>query len=220
VESNPVPITEWRGTVKVTFTPGLGSLQARTELDVRFRADLHKFRTNISDTPDDRTVDVYVSGASTGNIKASGVYVTEDGQITYHDGGELDMYGKNVIDVFAGFSSGAANLAITETSGQFGGLITLNPKSNRAGLCLVMQSFHPVTIQADGASGESIGVIVLPGPEGVQDRLRGALGCVDVPFQNYTIPSGTRTVNIEGATYKLEWTSFQPVAAPTEQTPG
>lgn len=227
VESNPVPLTEWRGTVTVEYDPNEGSLFADATLDMRFRADLHRYRTTIDGNPQERTVEAYLSGGSTGSVRATGVYIENNGKTTWSGGGSLNVQGKQAIDTYIqlGPTQAAATAppapAATDTVGTFGGIVTLNPEANTARLCFTMQGSYDMIITADGQSTTVPGLVVFPAAEDLNDSRRGMLGCFNLSLgENYVIPSGQRSVNIEGVEFRVKWTNFQPTNPPTAQTPG
>ena len=222
VKSNPVPITEWIGTLKLTLDPNRGSLKAVADIDMRFRADLHAYRETIDGTPQTREVEVYVSPGSEGETRGTGSY--NDGDITEHwsGGGQMDVLSKVAVDAFSE-ANGALNASgqnlSPESAGDFGGLITLDPDANKTRLCLWILGSYDVTY--DGLPDSFQFWISLP-PEGLVDSSRGLLGCIDTTLRSdYSIPGGNRswTHPDVGDVFKLEWSDFQPVSPPEDDTP-
>jgi len=222
VKSNPVPITEWTGNVKLTLDPDKGSLRAVADLDMRFRADLHTFRETIDSSPKTREVEVYVSAGSVGEIRGSGSYSGGDTTEHWSGGGSMDVLSKASVDSFAepaGVLDATGQKSSPLSHGDFGGLITLNPETDKTRLCLWILGSFDMTI--DGVPGILQFWIVMP-PDGLTDSSRGLLGCIDTTLKDdYSIPSGNRTwTNPDaGEIYKLEWTDFQPVSPPEDNTP-
>ena len=222
IESNPVPITEWTGNVKLTLDPDKGSLRAVADMDMRFRADLHAYRETIDGAPKTQEVEVYVSPGSEGSVRGSGSYTVGNITDSWSGGGSLDVLSKASVDAFAEAAS-VSNQSERNTNpdsfGDFGGLITLNPETDKARLCLWILGSFDMTIS--GTPGIIQFWIVMP-PDGLTDSSRGLLGCIDTTLKDdYSIPGGNRTwTNPDaGDIYKLEWTDFQPVSPPEDNTP-
>ncbi len=231
VESNPVPITEWRGTFAIDFTPNKGTLFAEATMDLHFRADLHRYRTTIDGEPRTRTVDAYISGDSTGTIYGTGTHVIGSEYSTiWTGGGVLEPVGKQAVDMLGGegssmaadLSAAAPDASSNNTAGLFGGIVTLDPEANTARLCLHLSGTYDQILTVDGQQQTLAGPLTLPFVEGMQDYKKGMLACYNLPLRNnYVIPAGERTVNLEGgAVYRIRWTDFQPSNPPTAQTPG
>jgi hypothetical protein len=223
VESNPVPLTEWQGTVKLIFTPGQGTLQATATMDVRFRADLHKSRAMLDAPPTAPTQQAYLTDGGNSEVTASGVYNDPDEDLvtTYMNGGDLSAFGKTVVDIFAQTGAQAATVNDIEQAGNFGGIITLDPSANRATLCLTLTATHKVRVQSSEASQTYDSPLLFLGIDGLSDSMRGALACYNLTLNaDYTIPAGVRTQTLDEATFRIEWSRFAPVAPPTEKTPG
>ena len=91
VESNPVPITEWFGNVKLTLDPPKGSLVATADMDMRFRADVHAYRSAIDADPTERSIDVYVSPGSEGEVRASGQHSEGGVTVQWTGGGSMSV---------------------------------------------------------------------------------------------------------------------------------
>jgi hypothetical protein len=210
------------GNVKLTVDPGRGSLKAVADMDLRFRADLHTFRETIDGAPKVREVEVYVSPGSEGGVRGSGSYSHEGLTEHWSGGGSMDVLSKASVDGFAEATS-ALHVADQKNSphafGDFGGLITLDPDKDKARLCLWVLGSFDVTYS--GAPGSTQFWIVMP-PDGLTDSSRGLLGCIDTTLRNdYSIPGGNRTWNDPnvGEIFRLEWSDFQPVSPPEDDTP-
>lgn len=227
VESNKVPLTEWRGTVTLEYDPNLGNLFADATLDVRFRADLHRYRTAIDAAPQERVVETYISGGSTGSVRGTGSHTENDVTTTWSGGGALSVLDKSTVDTFAQ-AGGAPTASTAETAPSatnladtFGGIITLNPDANSARMCLYVLGSYDNTISGDGPPQTFPGLVAFPVTEDLPNSMRGLLGCVNLSLgDNYVIPSGQRSVNIDDIVFRIKWTDFQPSNPPTAQTPG
>ena len=226
VESNPVPITEWRGNIKFKTIPHLGSLQATADIDLHFRADLHKARTTLDATPAVTAQESYLYVDSSSRVQASGVYVDDDGdQVAWTNGGNLSGAGKAIVDVYTQIggqaSAGATAQNIAQNDGMVGGIVTLNPDTKSARLCLFINGYHDSIFQSSEGSTTILGPISLLGDIGLADNMRDALNCFQMTMQdNYTISGGGRSVFIEEAEFQVEWSQFVPVSPPTDTTPG
>ncbi|MEM7137724.1 MAG: hypothetical protein AAF500_14165 [Myxococcota bacterium] len=225
VESNEVPLTEWRGTVTFSLRDTTSSLLSEVEMDLRFRADVHRFRAAIAEMPRNRVVETYVSPASEGRVRGSGS--RDDGtEVTrYSGGGSMDVVPKFLVDVLA--QGAAVPLAFDKQasglSSAFGGLITLDVESGAVQLCFDIRGSHDVTVTSEGGGmGTFSNVLTLFPGIGVADESRGALGCFNtsIDTNTYRISGGGRNDMIDEALFEFEWTEFVPVAPPDEDTKG
>lgn len=222
VKSNPVPLTEWTGTVTYSYTPNRGNLQAKSTLTARFRADLHPYRETLSSDPVQTPVTTYLSGASTGTTSGSGSY-SEDGVTSvWSPGGAMDLYGKTAIDTFASIPSArtAAHTSASAPGGIYGGRVTLDGDKRNGELCLALQGNYQHTITGDGQTYTFPGVIALPGPNGLADRRLGSLECFSLTMNSdYSLASGSRQVVMDGVTFRVQWSRFEPVNPPSADDP-
>lgn len=225
VESNEVPLTEWRGTVTFVLRDTTSSLRAEAEIDLRFRADVHRFRTSIAEMPRDRVVETYVSPASDGTVRASGTKVEGPDTTRYLGGGPMNVAPKFLVDLFTG-EPATFPLSTKQTGGSestFGGIVSLDPEAGLATLCLYIQGFHDVTMTSEGGgSGTFQSLLTLAPGVGLEDSQRGQLSCIDASMdtETYRISSGSRMATEDEASLELEWTDFAPVAPPDGDTKG
>ncbi|NND85599.1 MAG: fibronectin type III domain-containing protein [Acidimicrobiia bacterium] len=209
VESNATPLTEWQGTV--TVETEVQGLVATASMDVRFRADVHRFRTRLQDEPEHREVSTYFSPASTGSILGSGSRI--DGQVT------TEWYGQNDMDILPArfVDQGAFPL----TNSVMGGVVRLDPDGGEAEICIAAWGY--VNARATGPNGtiltNPIATFLTPD---IVDRMRGFLGCVDVSLDasSFVIGAGRNTHSTAAGNFSLEWTDFTPVAPPDVRTAG
>jgi len=220
VESNGVPITEWTGALELTLDPGKGSLEAVADLDLRFRADVHRYRAAIDGTPETRAVRVYLAEASEGRVSARGSYSGEGRTVTWSGGGTMIVHSKAAIDAFA--AAGNEQRATGQdtqlsSGGAFGGRISLDPEAGRASLCLTILGTFEQTMSG---VGRFAAYIALP-LEDLVDRRQGLLACIDTTLgSDYSIPGGSGSwTNEVGEVFRLQWTDFQPVSPPADDTP-
>ncbi|MGD2068933.1 MAG: hypothetical protein PVI57_09705, partial [Gemmatimonadota bacterium] len=211
VEGNGAPLTEWEGTVKVTLTPGAGSLKAEAEMDVRFRADVHPYRSQVDGTTMERFVRTYMSPASEGEVRGSGS-VTEDGTTVSFFGSEpFEFLTRSEIDAGGGSPGGSRST--------FGGFVDLDPDANQAQVCFSMFGQVNVrTVTSEGTFNSRAEIILLPLElfSGIVDGMR----CQFLPLgSDYRIPSGSTSFSEGDFRIDLEWTTFQPTSPPDDRTP-
>ncbi|MCC6457390.1 MAG: hypothetical protein IT328_20715 [Caldilineaceae bacterium] len=225
IESNAVPLTLWRGIFELQYIPGQGSLEAAANLDLHFRADLHKSRQTLNGTPIVDSQEVYLYAHEGSRVIASGIYVDpDDGHtMTYSGGSAIHEMSSHLVDMLAqlGAQSAANRPAQELEDGIAGGLVTLDPARGRARFCLTSQGgYHEIHGSGGGVSIPFMGMLVLT--PGLADSTWGLLACFDTTLRgNYTIAGGERTVQLgEGARFRVKWSEFAPVAPPTDETPG
>ncbi|MFZ1752815.1 MAG: hypothetical protein WBO46_07415 [Caldilineaceae bacterium] len=220
VKSNPVPLTEWIGTVTYSFTPGQSNLQAKSTLTARFRADLHPYRETLSSDPVQTPVTTYLSGASTGFSNGSGSYSENGVTYAWSPGGEMDLYGKIAIDSFASIPTVRTAAHASASGGIYGGRVTLDGDKRSGELCLALQGHYQQTITGDGQTYTLPSLILLPGPDGLADRRLGFLDCFSLTMNSdYSLAAGNRQVAVEGAIFRVQWSRFEPVNPPGADDP-
>ncbi|MBI1299437.1 hypothetical protein GC175_31295 [bacterium] len=222
VRSNFIPFTEWRGTVTVTYRPGPGSLEAKGEVKVRVRADLHDYRESINGAPQPRnTQRAYFTGGSSGNSTGSGIF-SEDGDTIQYLGGEaLPLLSKAQVDTFASLGRSARSIDAGADGAYVGGFIDLNAQNRTARLCFIMNATFTQRITGEGGSQDLPTAIPYVAGLGLEDNTQGLLSCFNLGMTtNYSLPAGSRTLNVEESSFRIEWTEFTPFAEPTDRTPG
>ena len=133
----------------------------------------------------------------------------------------MSVMSKADVDTFAGQSPGP-NATVRDAglapAGDFGGLITLDPEADKARLCLAILGSYVQSVT--GVPDPMVTYIVLLS-EFLVDSSRGLLGCIDTSLRSdYSIPAGNRRwTNPTGGTFRLNWTDFQPVSPPVNDTP-
>jgi hypothetical protein len=210
VESNAVPLTEWRGRVTLTFFPDLGSLRAIAEMDVVFRADIHPFRITLTGNPHDRTATSYISPASEGTARGQGSHAQGDATVTWL--GEDDMRVLSKAEVDGGFAP--------LTASSFGGYVRLDPAAGSAELCMIIIGMVTVRTQGQGfPTQEAPAPLLITPPHLLGSSL---LGCVPLEMrQNHSLAADSYDFQLDdGVFFRLEWTDFQPDSAPDDDTPG
>ena len=212
LKSNEVPLTEWRGIVELRFEPGDGDLEARAEMEVVFRADVHRTRFEVEGEAQPRSPEAYISGESSGRVVGLGTYNANNGSVvTYSANEDMGVLSKFFVD------QGGALPFIS----QFGGIARVDGQVRSVEICLFVAGVVNVKVTgADGTMADSDAPLVIL-PEELVDRVDRGLGCIDLPFDtNYGIPASARVYTEDGATYTLEWTDFVASHPPTDQTEG
>jgi hypothetical protein len=125
------------------------------------------------------------------------------------------------VDVFAAGGNTAQVTApdIPTSDGNLGGLITLNPETNKARMCYWILGGFDVNYSSVPTSIPFY--LVMP-VDGLTDSKRGLLGCIDTTLrEDYSIPGGSRTWTDPelGELFRLEWSAFEPVSPPDDKTP-
>ncbi len=222
VESNEVPLTEWRGTVTYRLRDTTSSLVSQADIDVRFRADVHDSRTMIAQQPEARIVRTYLSPATMGMVTGSGVSIAGPERIEHFGGGPIEVTPKFLVDLM--ISGGAGGFLETKQLGSpennVGGVVELDPEVGTATLCLSITASHSVRYTSDGISQTFPTFLPLLAGIGLEDSTRGTLSCFELSLdtQSYRIQGGRRTASDGGAGLELEWTDFIPVAPPEDDT--
>jgi hypothetical protein len=223
VRSNFIPFTEWRGSVTLTYEPGAGNLQAEAEANIRVRADLHPYRESINGAPQPReTQRAYFTRGSTANSSASGSYTEDGNTLQYLGGTTLPILSKAQIDAFANAGRSAQAGDQSVFTPYIGGFIDLNAQNRTARLCLTVSApFTQRTISEEGTQDFPSAIFYVAGL-GLEDSVQGLLSCYNLGMaSDYSLPAGSRTLSIgDGASFRIEWTSFTPFAEPTDRTPG
>lgn len=211
VESNGVPLTEWRGKMTFTFEPGTGSLKAEVEVDTRFRADVHAYREQIDGPTTERSVTAYISPASTGQSTGTGSYITDGTTITYERSEPLQILSRAQVD---------AGLSAPGDQSVFGGLVTLDPSAGTARICVAVYGYVTVRVKNDDGEAEARQLMLQPFAD-LFTSFEG-LPCLDLPLQEgtYAIPDGQNEIAVEDATFRLKWETFQPLSPPSDDTAG
>ena len=219
VKSNPVPITHWRGTITIKQQM-MGSLQAQAQFDLYFRGDIHPSRASLTAAPSTQTQILYLHSGAQSKITASGQYVSDAGDtLTWHGNYPVTAYGKDVVDLFAQQPLSNASQA-DETENRVGGIITINPKSNEADICLFYSASYDTTIHAEGSTFDAKMMFIDPFLLEADYR-KGALGCHKAALLgDKSIKGGDKQMSWEEFNLSMEWSSFTPVALPDPQTPG
>ncbi len=230
IESNPAPLTEWFGTITLTQTDDdpASTLESRAEINVRFRADLHKFRESVSGTPQERIVTNYISPLTEGTASGNGQKIETDSQgrtttITYSGSSPMVIFGKTAVDNLGsgGASPATAGLAAPAGLGdgisEFAASIRLDPANNTAEMCMWILGFHDIVIEGPTGTFTQQTTVVIGGD--LADRSKSVLACVDMTLNDsYMISSGNKTNSQSGVTRKLEWSQFNPVSPPDADT--
>ncbi|MEZ4639077.1 MAG: hypothetical protein R2856_29625 [Caldilineaceae bacterium] len=210
VRSNFIPFTEWRGTVTLTYRPGVGSLEAKGEANVRVRADLHDYRDSINGAPQPRSTQrAYFTGGSSGTSTGSGIFTEDGDSIQYLGGGDMPILSKTQVDNFAN-SGRSAESSRQSLASYVGGFIDLNAQNRTAKLCLAMNATFTQRITGENGSQDVVAAIPYVASMGLEDSTQGLLSCFNLGMaSNYTLPAGTRTLTIEESTFQLEWTQLR-----------
>jgi hypothetical protein len=224
IESNPVPLTEWFGTFTLEQT--FDGLTARIDVDVQFRADLHKFRETTDGNPQERIVTSIISPETSGRTVGSGSFTS--GSVTVINGGNYpieSIFGKTAIDNLGNVSAATTKMAqtaaiadvvtlsgVADGVSEFAASFELDPANDRAEMCFWLLGFYDVT--TNGTTALKSGVLVAGA--NIADRTKGVLACVTMTLQDdYVISAGQRSA-AGGIT--LKWSQFMPVSPPTADT--
>lgn len=92
-KSNPVPLTEWRGTIGYSTELDIPTkgLKTRVEFDVHLRADVHMYREDPGDQPLERRIEISTVGDSTAPWSADGSGTVDGVTFTLRGSGELQV---------------------------------------------------------------------------------------------------------------------------------
>lgn len=218
-ESNPVPLTEWHGTVRQVFDPNEGSLRSTFELDVRFRADVHSYRTEPGGVPQYRTVGLHASRASSATFTAQGSKTTTDSDgdtATVEWSGQQDL--ELVEDPFGGiaqqrqFGSGNASFWVVgnldvETRALkivFGATATYTQDSYRNGALIESQQL-PQDLYSI--------------PPFTTALIQGAIPAFSPNVgSNFTIAGDTVGDDVADGEVQITWSSFPASPTPDSET--
>ncbi len=214
LESNEVPMTEWRGSLSFTLEPGQGSLAATLEVDLRFRADVHQPRLSVEQDPVAVPVATYISPASFAQIRGTGSFTDEIGTVQFFGTDEARILNKAEVDQKSVGAPGNGERV-------FGGEVTFDTEAMSARICL--GGAGPVRVRETNSEGTFEGEQPILGTllPSLYDSLDGLLGCLDLPMNDsFTIPAGSRTATEPGGEVAatLEWSEFTATDAPDEQT--
>ncbi|NNK63169.1 MAG: hypothetical protein HKO98_08130 [Gemmatimonadetes bacterium] len=210
IESNEVPLTEWRGTLTAT-TDLVGNVQAQAEVDFRFRADVHGFRTSATGDPQNRIVDVYMNPASSGTSRGSGSHTYSDGSTLSASGSyDLRILNKAEID----------SRIVPPTSSVLGATIQLRPDAGEAEICVIL--WGEVDVASDASPPQRTVLVYGSAPFLVQGGSLGLFGCATVSMDrsSFRIDSFSKEFQSDDVTYRIEWTEMIPFAAPDGRTAG
>ncbi len=214
LESNEVPLTEWRGGLTLTMEFAGTSAKAVGEVDVKFRANVHNRRLEVEREPEPRTVSTYISPSSFGRVIGSGILSqNSNGQTLRLTGNqELEILDKSTVDAGGSFALG---------ENDFGGQVTINPEARTLELCFSINGV--VTVRSEGGGfpteeNELPALFVLPELVNYQ---RGMMQCLLLNMNaSFGTPSGQRSVTTDGSTITLEWTAFSATHPPSTGTKG
>lgn len=212
IESNAVPLTEWRGELRARSELE-GDPEAEAIVDFRFRADVHRFRADVLDDPEHRTVTTWINPASNGTSRGRGTRTFPNGSSMTLDGAyDLRVLTRTEID-----NGGAAPV-----ESAVGARITLDPDAGQAEICVVLWGQVDVTSTSSSGTQTSTQVLVfgsLPLLLGGQGA--GILGCATVGMSDdFVIDSYSRSISEDGVRYTIEWDELRPFAAPDDDTAG
>lgn len=214
LESNEVPLTEWRGTLTLTLAFDQGDAKAVGEVDVKFRADVHERRKDVEEEPEARLVSTYISPASVGRVTGSGVLTTSaTGRVLRLTGTkEMEILDKATVDAGGSFEPGLTD---------FGGVVTIDSNARTMEFCFSMNGV--VTVRGEGGGEptedtELPALFVLPT---LSDFQSGRMQCLRLPLNtSFGTTSGRRTARQDGVTATLEWTAFVSANPPRQDTKG
>lgn len=210
LRSNEVPLTEWRGGLTLTVDPGQGTLKATTQMDVRFRADIHRVRRQVEDAPESEPVTAYISPLSFAQVIGSGSFASGNGTITWLPTPEIPILGKAEVDAGGVFST---------TRALFGGKATINADARTLRLCFSLSGFVRMRGEGNGPPAEQDVMITIVFPELV-DASEGQMSCLNLTLDGtWSTAAGSRSHTADdNVRLKLEWTRFLPTTPPTSGT--
>lgn len=221
IESNPVTLTEWTGTMRFLHRPGLGNLVAIANVDVRFRADLHQYRERLDGAILDQQQRYYgVPDPEVGRIGASGSFSDGGASQTWSGNNPLLLPARQLVDQYIlGAGGGVAPVASRQIAAQTAVVAgELDGGADQAELCLYVNGQFTITIQPGGIS--SPGALILPVVQPLVDRFQGLAGCVELTLRDdFVIPGGERTRNDGLTTWELRWSDLLPRFAPNDDLP-
>lgn len=221
-KSNGVPLTEWEG--KITLSQTSSGLESKAEIDVVFRADVHKFRNSSNGNLQERVVKTYISPRTSGEASGSGSVNTGALLVQYVPSinpasRNMTIFGKLAVDALSGarMSEDTQSISPSAADGvsEFAGVLSLDPAQDKAEICMWILGFHDILY--DGTRAPAAGLVQLL-PQ-VTDRSQGLLGCVNMTLNDdYTISSGQKVHVGDGFSIKLQWTEFTPSSPPGGNT--
>lgn len=213
IESNAVPLTEWRGTV----TGSLTSCDARAQgqADARFRADIHPRRENLVEEAEwPETVFTYVSPASEASAQASGTTGNDcEPDATWTNAKEMEILTKEEVD------QGAPTLGVSRST--FGGFAEIHPKpgNRRIRLCeqlkVAFESVRPDG-QADPLIAPALIIVASETPQ--LSFLQPGLACIEPSLNSDGGFSGRTATWDEAARQRwtAEWSDFGTISLPEQ----
>lgn len=207
VKSNKVPLTEWKGTVKITFAPvDTPPLRATVKMDLVFRGDIHAYRSHLDSDPEHSKIEAYTTPASKGVLKGSGTYSNNGTPVTWFGKDEMRLQTKKEMDF----------KIILESS--FGATLKLFPNEEEAKLCFGVMGY----VNAKGGTRTQKIPIVFFWAD-LYDTIDRTWGCMELTLnEDYTISGTSNSAEItddEGetvATIQLEISKFIPENPPDE----
>lgn len=214
LESNEVPLTEWRGSLKLTLAFDQGDAKAVGDVEVKFRADVHKRREDVEEAPEARVVSTYISPASIGRVTGSGVLTTSaTGRVLRLTGTrDMEILDKATVDAGGSFEPGLTD---------FGGLVTIDSNARTLEFCFSLNGVVTVRGEGGGEPTEDVelpALFVLPA---LSDFQSGRMQCLRLNLNaSFGTSSGRRTARQDGVTATLEWSAFTPSTPPTQETKG
>lgn len=215
VESNRVPLTEWRGTVTAR-TEIQSTAIAEAQVDFRFRADVHRFRSSPDAEPEHRVVTAYLNPASSGTSRGSGSY-TDDSGNTVDLSGSYDLRILTKAEIDAGLQ-GPPNTS------ELGARIVLDPEAGHADICPVIWGQADVTAHSPQGSHTETRVMVFGQAPLLTGQGGGDAppGCARVGLdpQTFVIEAFTASFGNDDVNYILRWGPMLPSSPPDEGTAG
>ncbi len=213
-ESNPVPLTEWRGKLTYTFNQAEG-LEYQFEWDLHFRGDFHSYRTELDGTPEGGGRDFILSRDTKAKLRASGSVtdVESDG-----DTSTVEWTGTQQIPWDEG-DTGSSQTHFGEIKVVVKPDGTVDPSASSIILAMTAQGEYTQNAYKNGALiGSNQIPAVMLWLLGLSDlTVFGGLGAVSLELDaNYNVLPGKRqdSLGTAGEGFVLEWTKLTARGAP------
>lgn len=213
VESNAVPLTRWEG--RLTGSVAHCGARANGELDVRFRADVHRRRDELlaeADLPEE--VVSYISPATEGDVRANGAGCG-DSPVTWTGGKEFRILTRQEVRQ-------GGNVQWTYQESLFGGRVRFRSGSGGVEAELCQQLKPAWTAVAPNGNRGPLGFPVMSVLWLLSsvDRVAG-MGCVERSLNgDHGFPGTSATATEEEFQFNADWGNFSAQSPPTGETAG
>lgn len=229
IESNGVMLTGWTGELEISFkpSPDTNTLQAKVNIEIAFRGDVHGTRIGIDET----SVMVqpsatYFNGVPAATVQGLGAWTIAEGVTESWTGtGNLDVFSPLAMDLFETTplptDPTTRQLEPVDPGGRYGGKIYLDKAAGKATVCMIVRGFFISRTEAAGQQFDTGRIIGVPYQDNTitfeesAEELRGSLGCYDVGIKdNYEIEGFLFFGTVEESEYVVEMSTLTPTFPP------